>query len=308
MEISGLIGTSEKIKKIHRLISKVALRRHPVLIMGESGTGKELVARAIHNLSSCERQPFVPVDCGALPPTLIESELFGHIKGAFTGATQSRQGLLFAAGGGTVFLDEVGELPIELQPRLLRALQEHEIRPLGSIQHIPFDARIIAATNRDLEAGIKDSTFRKDLFYRLNVVTIKLPSLREHREDIPLLVENFLGRFQTLESPARISEEALGHLMSYDWPGNVRELENCIQCAVTLRSGSSIQLQDLPSRILGGFARTSGSGQHIRALQALERQAICQALQAVGGDRVRAAKVLGIGKTTIYRKLKEYGI
>ena len=308
MEVMGFIGTSEKMKKIHRLISKVALRRHPVLIMGESGTGKELVARAIHNLSPWRSQPFVPVDCGALPPTLIESELFGHVKGAFTGATQSRQGLLLAARGGTVFFDEVGELPIELQPRLLRALQEYEIRPLGSNQPMRFDARIIAATNRDLEAGIKNGTFRKDLFYRLNVVTIKLPSLRERREDIPLLVENFLARFQTGGSAKQISDEALGRLMSYDWLGNMRELENCIQRAVALGSASSIQLQDLPSGFLYRDARTSGSGQHLFTLQALEQQAIRQALQAVGGDRVRAARVLGIGKTTIYRKLKEYGI
>ncbi len=307
-EFAGMVGTSERMKKIYRLISKVALQRHPVLIMGESGTGKELVARGIHTHGPSRDQPFVPVDCGALPPSLIESELFGHVKGAFTGAAQSRRGLLAAAGSGTVFLDEVGELPIELQSRLLRALQVHEIRPLGSNEPIRFDARIIAATNQDLEAGIKRGTFRKDLFFRLNVVTIKMPSLRDRKEDIPELVRHFLASLGNGKSVAQISDEVLGRLMSYDWPGNVRELENCIQRAVSLGSGTFIQMQDLPSALLYNLARKSSSRQDQGTLQALEQQAIRQALQATGGDRVRAAKLLGIGKTTIYRKLKEYGI
>ena len=306
-EFAGLVGVSERMKKIYRLVSKVALQRHPVLIMGESGTGKELVARAIHTHGPWRDKPFVPVDCGALPPTLIESELFGHVKGAFTGAAQSRQGLLAAAGSGTVFLDEIGELPIELQSRLLRALQEHEIRPLGSNERIRFEARIIAATNQDLEAGIRSGAFRKDLFFRLNVVSIKMPSLRDRKEDIPALVRHFLARFDS-KSAMEISDEALGRLMSYDWPGNVRELENCIQRAVSLGSGTFIQMQDLPSAMLYHLARESSSRQDKGTLQALEQQAIQQALQATGGDRVRAAKLLGIGKTTIYRKLKEYGI
>jgi DNA-binding NtrC family response regulator len=308
MEFAGLIGTSEKMKKIYRLISKVAPQRHPVLIMGESGTGKELAARAIHALSPWRAQPFVPVDCGALPPTLIESELFGHVKGAFTGAAQSRQGLLAAAGEGSVFLDEVGELPIEMQSRLLRALQEHEIRPLGSNERRRFEARIIAATNQDLEAGIKRGTFRKDLFFRLNVVSIKMPSLRDRKEDIPELVQHFLERFRNEKSVTQISDQALGRLLSYDWPGNVRELENCIQRAVSLGSGTFIQIQDLPSSLLYRLARTSASRQDLTTLRALEQQAIQQALEATGGDRVRAAKLLGMGKTTIYRKLKEYGL
>jgi two-component system response regulator HydG len=307
-EFAGLVGVSEKMKKIYRLISKVALQRHPVLIVGESGTGKELVARAIHTHGPWRDQPFVPVDCGALPPTLIESELFGHVKGAFTGAAQGRQGLLAAAGSGTVFLDEVGELPIELQSRLLRALQEHEIRPLGSNERIRFEARTIAATNQDLEAGIKRGAFRKDLFFRLNVVSLKMPSLRDRKEDIPALVRHFLVRFGNEKSVTQISDEALGRLMSYDWPGNVRELENCIQRAVSLGSGTFIQMQDLPSAMLYHLTHKSSSRQDLNTLQALEQQAIRQALQATGGDRVRAAKLLGIGKTTIYRKLKEYGI
>ncbi len=307
-EFAGLVGNSERMKKIYRLISKVALQRHPVLIMGESGTGKELVARAIHTHGPWRDQPFVPVDCGALPPTLIESELFGHVKGAFTGAAQSRQGLLAAAGSGTIFLDEIGELPIELQSRLLRALQEHEIRPLGSNERVRFEARIIAATNQDLEAGIKSGAFRQDLFFRLNVVSIKVPSLRDRKQDIPALARHFLARLGNDQSVGQISDQTLGRLMSYDWPGNVRELENCIQRAVSLGSGPFVQTADLPSSMLSQLGRSASSRQQLTTLQALEQQAIRQALQAAGGDRVRAAKLLGIGKTTIYRKLKEYAI
>ncbi len=307
-EFAGLVGVSEQMKKIHRLISKVALQRHSVLIMGESGTGKELVARAIHKSGPWRNEPFVPVDCGSLPPALIESELFGHVKGAFTGASQARQGLLASALAGTVFLDEIGELPVELQSRLLRALQEHEIRPVGSNTSVGFEARIVAATNQDLEAAIKRGAFRKDLFFRLNVVTIKMPSLRDRKEDIPELARHFLVRLGEENTGRRISDDALGRLMSYDWPGNVRELENCIQHAVSLGSGPFIQIQDLPSTMLYRLARKSASRAELSTIQALEQQAIRQALQAMGGDRARAAKLLGIGKTTIYRKLKEYGI
>ena len=207
---AGLIGHSERMRRVYRLISKVALQRHPVLIAGESGTGKELVARALHAQGPWRDQPFVPVDCGALPPTLIESELFGHVKGAFTGATQSRRGLLATAGTGTVFLDEVGELPIELQSRLLRALQEHEIRPLGSNERLRLEARIVAATNQDLDIAMKRGAFRKDLFFRLNVVSIKLPPLRERKEDIPALVRHFLESFGTEKSVKHISDEVMG--------------------------------------------------------------------------------------------------
>jgi len=305
---AGLVGASPKMQKIHRLISKVALQRHPVLILGESGTGKELVARAVHTHGPWRDQPFVPVDCGALPPTLIESELFGHVKGAFTGAAQSRQGLLATAGSGTVFLDEIGELPMELQSRLLRALQEHEIRPLGSNERIRFDARIVAATNQDPEAGIKNGSFRRDLFFRINVVTIKMPSLRDRRADIPELVRHFIARLGNEKSVSQVSDEALVCLMGYDWPGNVRELENCIQRAVSLGSGKFIQLHDLPTSMLYRVMSKSPSLQNPLTLQGLEQQAIREALRVAAGDRVRAAKLLGIGKTTIYRKLKEYGI
>ncbi len=307
-EYAGMVGGSERMKKIFRLVSKVALQRHAVLILGESGTGKELVARAIHNNGPWRDQPFVPIDCGALPPTLIESELFGHVKGAFTGAAQARQGLLASAGSGTVFLDEIGELPIELQSRLLRALQEHEIRPLGGNERIQFEARIIAATNQDLEARIENGSFRKDLFFRLNVVTIKMPSLRDRKEDIPALVQRFIERYAPSSREIEISDKALSGLMSYPWPGNIRELENCIQRTVSLGSGKYVQLQDLPSSIQYVVARKSKSGDDLRTLQALEQQAIRDVLKTTGGDRIRAAQVLGIGKTTIYRKLKEYGI
>jgi transcriptional regulator with PAS, ATPase and Fis domain len=306
--LEGLIGTSEKMQKVCRLISKVAQQRHAVLIVGESGTGKELVAHAIHKQGPWREQPFVPVDCGALPPTLIESELFGHIKGAFTGATQSRQGLLAVAGTGTVFLDEIGELPTELQSRLLRALQEREIKPLGSNQRQRIDARIIAATNQDLNGAMQRGAFRKDLFFRLNVVSIKLPPLRDRKEDIPALVQHFIVLFGNKESGVQISDEAMGRLISYGWPGNVRELENCIQRAVSLGSGAFIQMQDLPSSLLYQPGRAPSSRPELTTLQALEQQAIRQALWATGGDRTRAAKLLGIGKTTIYRKLKEYGM
>jgi len=215
-EFAGLVGGSERMRKIYRLISKVALQRHPVLIMGESGTGKELVARAIHTHGPWHDQPYVPVDCGALPPTLIESELFGHVRGAFTGAAQPRQGLLAAAGSGTVFMDEIGELPIELQSRLLRTLEEHEIRPLGSNEPVKFDARIVAATNRNLQEGVKDGTFRQDLFFRLNVVVIKVPPLRERKEDIPALVRHFLARLADGKPALEVSDEILSHFLSYD--------------------------------------------------------------------------------------------
>jgi DNA-binding NtrC family response regulator len=307
-EYASMVGSSERMKKIFRLVSKVATQRHVVLIMGESGTGKELVARAIHSQGPWRDHPFVPVDCGALPPTLIESELFGHVKGSFTGATQSRRGLLASAGSGTVFLDEIGELPIELQSRLLRALQEHEIRPLGSNERTKFEARIVAATNQDLEAQIKNGSFRKDLYFRLNVVTIKIPSLRDRKEDIPTLARNFLERYATSRPAMKISDEAMTCLMAYPWPGNVRELENCMQRVVSLGSGKYIQPTDLPSPILYIATRKSSNGEDFGTLQALEQQAIRDVLKTTGGDRIRTAKVLGIGKTTIYRKLKEYGI
>lgn len=316
----SLIGTSEVMQKIYRLILKVAAKRHPVLILGESGTGKELVARAIHSYSPWHDKPFVPIDVGALPPTLIESELFGHVRGAFTGADQSRVGLLASAQGGTIFLDEIGELPVALQAKLLRALQEREFRTMGSNVATKMDARIVAATNRDIEAAIKQGAFRKDLYYRLNVVSVKMPPLRERKGDIPALVHSFIDRHRGEEGAITgISYEALTCLMNYDWPGNVRELENCVQHALALGSGSLIQVKDLPPDLVAPVPLTEATAEPVAgargdwdrntlSLQQLERRAILQALRETGGDRQRAAKLLGIGKTTIYRKLKEYGI
>ena len=305
---ANLIGTSPKMQKVYRLILKVAPKRHPVLIVGESGTGKELVARAIHIYSPWHMKPFVPVDCGALTPTLIESELFGHVRGAFTGATQSRLGLLATAQGGTVFLDEVAELPIDLQAKMLRALQEREIKPIGSNERTRLDARIIAATNQELQAAVRRGDFRKELYFRLDVVSIKIPPLRERKSDIPALVHYFLDQYGGGESRvAGVSYEAMTRLMSYEWPGNVRELQNCIQRALALGSGSVVQMKDLPSNLLH-HVKDGTQDQETPTLKQLERHAILQALEATHGDRLRAAQRLGIGKTTIYRKIKEYGI
>jgi two-component system response regulator HydG len=296
-------------QKVYNLIAKVAKTRDPILILGESGTGKELVARAIHSQGPWGDRPFVPIDCGALTPTLIESEMFGHVRGAFTGATHARQGLLAAAGEGTVFLDEIVELPVELQSKLLRALQEREIKPLGSNVRIAVKARIVAATNQDLEAAIKRGSFRKELYFRLNVVSIKLPPLRERREDIPGLVRFFLAKHKAeVGGITGVSDEVMARLMGYDWPGNVRELENCIQRALALGSAPEIRVVDLPSSLLYFEGQPRHDPRALATLQELEQRAILQALEATKGDRLRAARLLGIGKTTIYRKLKEYGL
>ncbi|MGH9326787.1 MAG: sigma-54-dependent transcriptional regulator [Terriglobia bacterium] len=306
---SSFVGTSAAMQQVYQMILRVAEKRHPVLILGESGTGKELVARAIHAYSPMRAKAFVPIDCGALTPNLIESELFGHVRGAFTGATQARIGLLAAAGGGTIFLDEVGELPVELQAKLLRALQEREVRPLGSNEAVPLQARVLAATNRDLEAAVAKGTFREDLYFRLNVISIIVPPLRERKGDIPGLVHHFIERYQ---DGGRVvtgfTQEALAQVMSYHWPGNVRELENCIQRVLSLGSGPLVHLRDLPPAVLGNLKIKNEPVDEPHSLEDLERRAILNALQTAGGDRVRAAKLLGIGKTTIYRKLKEYGL
>jgi len=302
-----LVGVSAKMQRVYHLIEKVGPHTCPVLILGESGTGKELVARSIHFSSPRRERPFVPVDCSALVPTLIESELFGYVKGAFTGATQSRHGLLEAATGGTLFLDEIGDLPIDLQAKLLRALQEREIKPVGSNERVSIDVRVIAATNRDLEEAIRKNQFRQDLFFRLNVVQIKLPPLRDRKNDIPMLVNSFLEKFSTPQRPVRgVSEEAMSRLMAYDWPGNVRELENAVERAVALGSGQALSLTDLPTNLQHGiFERRMGMDDLV-PLEELERRAIFRALRETGGDKLAAARLLGIGKTTLYRKLKEY--
>src|SRR5690349_15028159 len=246
--LDGIIGTSANIQDVLRMISRLKDTRTPVLISGESGTGKELVARAIHFRGAMAQTPFVAVDCGSLVPTLMESELFGYEKGAFTGATKSKSGLFQAANGGTIFLDEIGELPLEMQAKLLRVLQEKEVRPVGSNEHVSVDVRIVAATNRDLEAAYREGTFRKDLYFRLNVVTVHIPPLRERKADIPALVHWFSNRFAP-GLPIQVTQAAMRDMLQYEWPGNVRELENCIERAVALGSQNVIDVHDLPPAI-----------------------------------------------------------
>jgi len=287
----------------------------PVLISGESGTGKELVARAIHYRGAFARRPFVAVDCGALVPTLMESDLFGYTKGAFTGAVKSKTGLFQAADGGTIFLDEIGELPLEMQAKLLRVLQEKEVRPVGSNESVAVQVRVVAATNRDLEAAFREGTFRKDLFFRLNVVQIHIPPLRERRSDIPMLVQCFLDRHAEGEN-VKFTSAAMKLLMQYDWPGNVRELENCISRALTLGDRERIDEDDLSPALLGGSAinksRTDelsdGDAPSTMALEELERLTIQRVFDKVGGDKTKAGELLGISRATLYRKLKRYNI
>ena len=303
----GLIGVSPKMQRVYKLIEKVAQHTYPVLILGESGTGKELVSRSIHFSGPRNNKPFSPVDCSALVPTLIESELFGYVKGAFTGAQHSKQGLFEAAGDGTLFLDEIGDLPVDLQAKLLRALQEHEVKPVGSNERVGIRARVIAATNRDLEASIRTGEFRQDLYFRLNVVQIKLPPLRDRRVDIPLLVNSFLEKFSDSARPIHtISEDAMRRIMAYDWPGNIRELENAIERAVALGSGPILHVGDLPSNLQYTSTEKLPEGDELVPLEALERRAIFRALRETAGDKLAAARLLGIGKTTLYRKLKQY--
>ena len=306
----NIIGRAPEMEKIYRIIAKAAQSTHPVLILGESGTGKEMVAKAIHFSGPFRNKPFIPVDCGSLVPTLIESELFGHVRGAFTGATHPKDGLLAIAEGGTVFLDEVGELPTDLQAKLLRAVQEKEIRPVGSVKRIPINVRILAATNRDLEQAVAQGTFRRDLYFRLNVLSLRIPPLRERRQDIPLLVAHLLERLtRDTGMEKTIADDALKTLLNYDWPGNVRELENCLERACALSSANEIQVRDLPTQVysvpveLTGLSRPSDG---IVPIAELEKQTILNALAQVNGDKLLAARLLGIGKTTLYRKLKEY--
>ena len=306
----SIIGRAPDMEKLYRIIAKAAHSSHPVLILGESGTGKELVARSIHFSGPYRDKPFIPVDCGSLVPTLIESELFGYVKGAFTGAVRSKDGLLAIAEGGTVFLDEVGELPIDLQAKLLRAIQEKEIRPVGSTKQIPINVRILAATNRDLEQAVAQGTFRRDLYFRLNVLSLRIPPLRERRQDIPLLTAHFLERQERTSGQHRtLTDEALKVLLGYDWPGNVRELENCLERACAFTTGPLINVRDLPTDIHsapGCSPATAAATPKIIPMVELEKQTILNAITQLNGDKLMAARLLGIGKTTLYRKLKEY--
>src|SRR5271168_1772336 len=309
--LDGITGTSAKIQDVLRMISRLKETRTPVLITGESGTGKELVARAIHFRGPLAPMPFIAVDCGSLVPTLMESELFGHEKGAFTGALKTKAGLFQSANGGTIFLDEIGELPLEMQAKLLRVLQEKEVRPVGSNEKIPVDIRVIAATNRDLEAAYRAGTFRKDLYFRLNVVTVHLPSLRERRSDIPQLVHCFLDRYAPGEN-IQITAGAMKSFLEYDWPGNVRELENCIARAIALGDHRSIDLDDLPPSIRGAqdssLSREDAAVLSTTALSDLERATILRVVEQAVGDKALAGRMLGISRATLYRKLKQYKI
>jgi DNA-binding NtrC family response regulator len=340
-----LVGNSARIRQVLRLVEKLGNCRWPALLLGETGTGKEVVAREIHarNLQG----PFVTIDCSSMVGPLMESELFGHTRGAFTGAANAKIGLIEAANGGTAFFDEIGELPLDLQAKLLRVLQEKEFRPLGSLTTRRSDFRTIAATNRDLAKEVEKGTFRRDLYFRLNVINIRLSPLRERKEDIPTLINHFLAR---VGGGHTLTAEALEIMLSYDWPGNVRELENCIQHMVAINSGPLLHIGDLPSALQnhlvhkksqylmaaaagqpgsssngaaaagpsepnsysGGTLRELPPATGIQAVPAviplaeLERRAIMNALEYTKGDRAVAAHLLGIGRTTLYRKLKEY--
>lgn len=307
---SEIIGNSQPLQEVFRLVEKVADTNAGVLIQGESGTGKELIARAIHFNSGRADKPFLAVNCGALPESLLESELFGHTKGSFTGAIADKKGLFRSAEGGTIFLDEIGEMPMALQVKLLRALQEHEVTPVGSAAPVKFDARIIAATNKDLEHEVKENHFREDLFYRLNVIEISLPPLRERREDIPLLAKHFAAKAaRNLSAPEKgVSADTMYALVNYAWNGNVRELENAIERAFIL-SGDEIDKDSLPPKIASGAregAEVRDTSLFRPTLEETERQYIAEIMKATSEDKAQAAQILGIDLSTLYRKLKRY--
>ncbi|MGB5994000.1 MAG: sigma-54 dependent transcriptional regulator [Candidatus Deferrimicrobiaceae bacterium] len=312
--VGRLIGDSRKMEEMIRKIHIVAQTRMNVLIMGESGTGKELVARAIHDQSPRWDMSFLPVNCAAIPEGLLETELFGHEKGAFTGAVAARQGLMEIADGGTLFLDEVGEMSLALQVKLLRAIEQKEVIRVGGSDVIRVDIRIIAATNQDLKAKVVGKTFREDLFYRLNVFSITVPSLRERREDIPKLASHLLGEIavENNVTPKPLSSGARIALLAYQWPGNVRELRNAMETASLIAGGESIEWGDLPPEILENILPPSPSGPiplpSPRTLEEIEREAIVSALLETDGNKTQAAKMLGIGLRTLHRKVKEYGI
>jgi two-component system response regulator HydG len=306
------IGGSRSFDEVLKLAETAAPTDSTVLIFGESGTGKEVLARYVHALSGRADGPFVSINCGALPESLLESELFGHTKGSFTGAVRDKQGLFVAAKGGTFFLDEVGEMSPATQVKLLRALQEREVIPVGATEPVAIDVRIIAATNRDLDEEIRRGTFRSDLFYRLNVITLHLPALRERADDVPVLAAHFLERFATSRgaTPPKLSAEALAVLQAYDWPGNVRELENALERAAVLSEKDEITPAALPDRLTARSRRPIVSDRlpPNPQLEIIERAYIHWVLQAEGGNKTRAAEVLGIDPSTLYRKLVRYGI
>jgi two-component system response regulator AtoC len=296
------------------VMERAAAYKSTVLFSGETGTGKEVLARAVHAQSPRRAEAFVAINCGAIPETLLESELFGHAKGAFTGADRAKRGLFREADGGTLFLDEIGELPITLQVKLLRVLQEEEVRPLGESKTRPVDVRVIAATARDLETEVQEGRFREDLFYRLNVVRLRVPPLRERPKDVPLLLDHFIARFRhTLGKPVRsVTDDALERLVKYPWPGNVRELENVIERAMILCDGERVTLRELPGNVIAppepGGAEVGGAFNLKRARRSAEIEAIRRALHATGGNRTHAARLLEISHRALLYKLKDYAI
>ncbi|MEA3292697.1 MAG: sigma-54 dependent transcriptional regulator [Pseudomonadota bacterium] len=309
-----LLGESGAIERIRTMVEKVSRSQAPVCVCGESGTGKELVARLIHELGPRATAPFIPINCGAIPAELMESEFFGHKKGSFSGAYAKKDGLFMAANGGTIFLDEIAELPLPLQVKLLRAIQEKHIRPVGSVEEIPVDVRIISATNRNLREMIQNESFREDLYYRVNVIQIDAPNLREHREDIPLLIDHFLHKLAASSGtgPVEIDPRALEELQSYTYPGNVRELENILERALALREGDTIRQKDLYLSQPSGTASptdlselTASIDEH---LAAIEISLIRQALEQAGGNITEAAKPLRTTFRSLRYKIKKYGI
>jgi two-component system response regulator HydG len=309
--MTRLIGSSAAMRSVLARLLRAAPTDSTVLLTGDSGTGKELFARALHEHSHRRSGPFVALNCAAVPAEVLESDLFGHVRGAFTGAIGDTVGLLRQASGGTLFLDEIGAMPLNLQPKLLRALQSRLIRPVGGDHEESFDARIVAATNSDLQRSVEEGAFREDLFYRLNVITVHLPPLRERENDIEDLANFFLKRHAERQGtePMKITEEARARLLAYAWPGNVRELENCIAAAVAMARGGNITLDDLPSKIRKhegapiGFSHPSQV-----SLEAVERRHIASVLRAVSGNRAAAARALGIDRATLYRKMKRFGL
>jgi len=311
----GIVGKSQRVVEIFKVIRKVADYKSTVLVFGESGTGKELVARALHEQSVRRTAPFVPINCGAIPETLLESELFGHVKGAFTDATRTKPGLIEEAEGGTLFLDEIGELPLSLQVKLLRFLQEDEIRRVGDTRAIAVDVRVVAATARDLADMVKAGTFREDLYYRLNVLQLSIPPLRERKDDIPLLVDHFLEKYaaRLKREPMSMSRDALRALMDYAWPGNIRELENTIERAIVLADGERIEVDNLPERLRDDRAELPlaflGDDLSVKkAVRTIERELIRRALEKTGGNRTRASELLEISHRALLYKIKEYGL
>ena len=321
----GLVGQSPEIAAIRRLIEKASRNRLPVLLLGESGTGKEVVARAIHQANP--RGQFVPIDCGSLVGTLMESELFGHTKGSFSGAVENKKGLVELADGGTAFFDEIGDLPLEMQVKLLRLIQENEYRPVGSLNWRKADLRLIAATHRDLKADVAAGRFRQDLYYRLNVIAIRIPPLRDRKQDIPQLLGHFLDLCRERGLPEFMAgDDLMRTFLSYDWPGNVRELKHCVDRMAAVHSEGALQMADLPSALRNHHYSLSTPDlcdvleDHpfadfvippktmVFSIPESEKNAIQQALSATKGERAKAAHLLRIGRTTLYRKMKEYGI